>query len=114
MEEIISACGLICTECPAYIATLNDDDELRTKTANEWSKMYGATISPDDVNCVGCLEETGRHIGHWDECEIHKCTKERELLNCAYCDDYGCEKITGFFKMAPEAEKVLSRVREIL
>ncbi len=22
--------------------------------------MYGATISPDDIYCVGCLEETGR------------------------------------------------------
>ena len=114
MEKIMSACGIICSGCPAFIATLNDDEELRIKTAEEWSKMYGATISPDDIYCVGCLEETGRHIGHCYECEIRKCTKDKGILNCAYCDEYGCEKITKFHEMVPEAKNELDSIRKTL
>jgi len=31
MKEMIACCGLVCTECPAYIATQNGDDKLRKK-----------------------------------------------------------------------------------
>lgn len=32
---LIAYCGLNCEECKAYIATVNDDDELREKVAIE-------------------------------------------------------------------------------
>ncbi|HHE39944.1 MAG TPA: DUF3795 domain-containing protein [Candidatus Cloacimonetes bacterium] len=112
MEKIIAACGIVCSACPAYIATLNDDEELRMKTAEQWSKMYGAPISADDIYCVGCLVEEGRHIGHCAECDIRKCVMDKELLNCAYCDDYGCEKIAKFHKMVPEAKAELGAIRD--
>ena len=38
MEKIIAYCGLICSECPAYIATQKDSDEERKKVAEKWSK----------------------------------------------------------------------------
>ncbi|MDP8227670.1 MAG: DUF3795 domain-containing protein [Candidatus Celaenobacter polaris] len=114
MEKIIAACGIVCSGCPAYIATQNDDEEMRIKTAKEWSKMYGATISPDDIYCVGCLEDSGKHIGHCYECEIRKCIKDRDILNCAYCDDYGCEKIAKFHEMVPKAKEELDAIRKTL
>jgi hypothetical protein len=33
-------------------------------------------------------------------------------MNCAYCDDYGCEKLTKFWAMAPHGKKTLDRIRE--
>ncbi len=111
MNKIIAACGLLCSDCPAYIATFHDDPEMRKKTAEEWSKAYGTKISPDDIYCVGCIEEEGRHIGHCYECEIRKCTRDKGIFNCAFCDEYGCEKIAGLFKMAPEAKKTLDEIR---
>ena len=32
-------CGLDCENCAARIATVNNDDELREKTAKEWSVL---------------------------------------------------------------------------
>jgi len=55
MEKMISRCGLVCTECPAYIATQEDDDKKREEVAELWSKQFKMDIKPKDVNCVGCL-----------------------------------------------------------
>ena len=37
MKQLIACCGLDCENCAARIATVNNDDELREKTAKEWS-----------------------------------------------------------------------------
>ena len=44
MSRMISMCGLVCTDCPAYKAKRADDQSLREETAAEWSKMYGSNI----------------------------------------------------------------------
>jgi hypothetical protein len=36
------------------------------------------------------------------------------LKNCAYCDDYVCEKLTRFFEMAPEAKTTLAEIKKNL
>ncbi len=114
MNKIIASCGLICTECSAFIATQNNDDELRKKTAEEWSKMFNADIKPDDIYCVGCLADEGTHFSHCSECEIRKCCLEKEITNCAFCDEFPCKKITEFFGFVPEAKKVLEDIKNSL
>ena len=111
MEKMISYCGLDCSGCPAYIATMNDDDAMRKKTAEQWSKDYGADIKPEHVNCVGCIVTDGRHIGHWDECEMRKCGQEKGVKNCAYCDEFACEKLAKFFEAVPNAKATLESIR---
>jgi len=111
MAEIIAYCGLSCHECGAYVATQNDDDEKRKKVAELWSKHYGSDIKPEDINCDGCLSEGGRLFNYCTVCEIRKCGKEKEVLNCAHCSDYACEKLEKFFQMAPEGKKQLEKIR---
>ncbi len=55
MNRMIASCGLICTECPAFLAHKNNDEELRIKTAKQWSKNFNADIR--NINCVGCLKK---------------------------------------------------------
>lgn len=114
MDKMIAYCGLICTECPAFIATQKDDDEGRKKVAKLWSKEFNSDIKPEDVNCNGCMEESGRLFNHCKVCEIRKCGLGKGLKNCAYCDDYVCEKLTRFFEMAPEAKTTLSEIKKNL
>ena len=114
MEKMIAFCGLTCTECPAFIATQKDDDEEREKVAKVWSKEFKCEIKPEDVNCDGCLEESGQLFSYCKVCEIRKCGQEKEIKNCSYCDDYACEKLTKFFGMAPEAKTSLEEIRKNL
>lgn len=114
MDKMIAFCGLNCTECPAFIATVKDDNAERKKVAVLWSKEFNHEIKPEDINCDGCLEESDRLFSHCKVCEIRECGQEKEVKNCAYCDDFVCEKLTKFFTIAPDAKNALIKIRKNL
>ncbi|MGD0572792.1 MAG: DUF3795 domain-containing protein [Sedimentisphaerales bacterium] len=109
--KMISFCGLLCNECGAFIATKNDDDKKRAEVAQLWSKQYGINIKAEDINCDGCTSNSNRLIGHTKVCEIRKCGKQKDIVNCAYCSEYPCEKLVAFFKFVPDAKNRLDEVR---
>lgn len=51
MKKMIAYCGLDCEKCDAYIATINDDQKLREKTAKLWAELNNAPILPEQINC---------------------------------------------------------------
>jgi hypothetical protein len=113
MEKLIAACGLDCAACPAYIAARTNDEALRKKTAEEWSKSFGFDCKPEMVNCHGCLATDGVQIGHCAECEVRICAVGgKSLKNCAACGEFSsCHKLSSFFKEAPDARKNLEALR---
>jgi hypothetical protein len=111
MGKLIAACGLDCAACNAYIASRTNDDALRAKTAEDWSKAFGFACTPEMINCHGCLATDGVQIGHCGECGIRLCALEKKLDNCAACPDYGCEQVAGFWKDCPDAKKNLDGLR---
>lgn len=54
MKNMIGYCGLDCEKCDAYLATINDDQALREKTAKLWVELNNAPILPEHINCEGC------------------------------------------------------------
>lgn len=112
MEKMISYCGLVCSECPAFIATKNNDNAKRKEIAEQWSKQFGHPMKPEDINCEGCTPDTGKKVGYCFVCEIRKCGRERKVVNCAYCGDYACEKLEKFFQMAPMGKATLDAIRK--
>ena len=107
---MIAYCGLNCFKCEAYLATQEDDDSKRAETAKNWSEMYNADIKPEQINCEGCKSE-GEKFLHCDICEIRNCCLTRQIDNCAVCDDYICDKLSGFIKLAPVAGEALEKLR---
>ena len=114
MDKMIAFCGLVCTECPAFLATQENDDTKRKEVAEAWSKQFNMTIKPEDINCDGCKSEGKRLIGYCHICQIRKCSQEKGVENCAHCDEYACEKLTEFFAMAPMAKTSLEEIRKVL
>jgi HAD superfamily hydrolase (TIGR01509 family) len=112
MAKIIAFCGLNCDECPAYIATQKDDDAERKRVAKMWAEEFNAPeLTYDKINCDGCLQTDGRLFQHCLVCNIRKCGMERELENCAFCDDFACDKLEEFFGFVPEAKVNLQELR---
>jgi hypothetical protein len=111
MEKTIAACGLDCAACPAYIASMTNDEELRKKTAAEWTKSFGFDCKPEMVNCHGCFATDGVQIGHCSDCGIRLCVVSKDMKSCAACAGFGCEKTAEFWKSAPEAKKNLEALR---
>ena len=112
MEKQIAYCGLVCTECPTFIATKNDDDDKRRETAELWSKKYNVDIKPEHINCEGCLSETPNVFSHCNVCEVRKCGQAKGVTNCAYCSDYVCDELGRYFEMAPVMKASLEEIRK--
>jgi len=110
--SIIAACGLICSTCPAYMATQKNDDALRVKTAKEWSEMFKVDIKPADINCDGCTTESSRLFNYCRVCEIRACAREKKVSTCAVCPGYSCEKLDKFLAQVPEARAMLEEIRQ--
>ena len=117
MEKNMGYCGLNCDDCPVFIATVNDDDVLRQKTAQEWSELYAAYIGKDlkleDVNCKGCWSDGTVFVG-CSNCSIRKCCREKKFVTCASCSEYEtCEMLKGFFSVSTNepAKSNLDKIR---
>lgn len=110
MEQIIAHCGLICTECPAYIATQTNDERMREQTAEMWSKIYNAPLTAANINCDSCLSDGPRLIGHCHVCQIRGCARQRHVVNCGHCADFPCDKLTQIFQAVPEAKIRLEEI----
>lgn len=78
-NKLIGCCGLNCENCDARIATINNDDALKEKTAILWTKLNGVAITKDMINCVGCRLEGVKTLFCNDLCPIRKCVNEKKL-----------------------------------
>ena len=76
MKDMIGYCGLDCEKCDAYLATVNDDQALREKTAKLWAELNNAPILPEHINCEGCRVNGAKTVFCEHMCEIRKCALE--------------------------------------
>jgi hypothetical protein len=114
MDKIIAYCGLVCSDCSAYVATQANDQEALERVAAQWREEYNApNVTVESVICDGCLSD-GRKCSHCAECEIRACGVARGVANCAHCADYACEKLEKFFGFVPGARGVLDEIRHSL
>ena len=112
MKKQIAYCGLVCTDCGAYTATQKNDNKLRKEIAEDWSKKYNHPFKVEDINCVGCIPTSGKHIGQCDVCPLRKCGREKGVINCAYCSDYVCVELGKFFQMVPACKDTLDGIKK--
>ena len=111
MAQMIAYCGLICTDCEAYIATQANDVAALGRMAaraREEFNMPDATV--ETAMCDGCLSYSGRLCGYCCQCQVRACALDRGLVNCAHCVDFGCDTLQAFWQMAPEARATLDGV----
>lgn len=97
MSKCVGYCGLDCTKCEAYVALKTNDDVLRIKTAQEWTKKYNHQYSKDMINCTGCTSKKEPHCGYCGMCEIRACAQKRGIARCLHCSDFnGCKIVEKF------------------
>jgi len=107
---MIACCGLDCSKCEGYLATIEDDDAKRTQVAKKWSVQYQADVKPEHINCDGCRAGGKLFFHASGMCEIRKCCMEKEVENCAFCKMYICDKLKAFIALAPEAGSALEKL----
>jgi len=111
MEKIVAYCGITCSDCPTFKATQTNDDAERRRVAELWTKEYGHTFKSEGINCESCQTRGTRVFSYCNICEIRKCGQQKNVKNCAYCDDYKCEKLSKLHEQAPKAKETLADIR---
>jgi len=109
MKDLIACCGLDCENCEARIATINDDDELREKTAKKWCKMnHTDLITKDSIQCMGCRTDGVKFEYCRSMCKIRKCVKKNGFSTCADCPKLNsCSLVGAVIKNNEDARKNL-------
>ena len=97
-------CGLDCEKCDAFIATMNNDDALRIKTADAWNERYKTDnrnrppIKPEDIHCRGCLSDGPVYL-YCRRCKIRLCGLEKKVKSCKDCKEYRCKELIELQKI---------------
>ena len=114
MERIVAYCGIVCSDCPVYIATQKDEHAERERVAALFTKQYGRKYEPEDINCDGCISDSPRLFHYCGACEWRKCARDRNIKNCAYCSEYPCESLSRLFKEYSKAKETLDEIKREL
>lgn len=108
MGKMIAYCGLDCYECDARKATVNDDDELRVKTAELWTKLNGVEITKDMINCMGCCADGVKTPYCESLCPIRQCAMGKGYPSCGICGELEkCETVGMIISNNEEARNNL-------
>ena len=108
MNKMIAYCGLNCEKCDAYIATKNNDQALREKTAKLWAELNNAPILPEHINCEGCRVDGVKTVFCENFCQIRQCATKKGLQTCGECPEMEtCPRLRTVTSHNPEALKNL-------
>lgn len=107
MNKITSYCGIDCSHCDTYIATIKDDDTLREKTAKLWCELnHTDEIKPEHINCLGCIQDGVKTYYCSDICEIRKCCMAKSLDSCRSCSEkHTCKTVAPILNYHKEAKE---------
>ena len=110
MRKMIAYCGLDCKKCDAYLATINDDQALREKTAKLWAELNNAPILPEHINCEGCRVDGIKTVYCDSLCGIRQCALKKGVTTCGDCPDMEkCQTVGMVISNNPDALKNLKR-----
>ena len=104
MKDTIAYCGLDCEKCDAYLATINNDQALREKTAKLWAELNNAPILPEHINCEGCRAHGIKTVYCDTLCPIRQCALKKTVTTCGDCPDMeNCQTVGMVISNNPAA-----------
>ncbi len=98
-NKIVAPCGIICTDCRAYLATKSNDFEKLQEIAEKWSseeQVYDAT----ELVCDGCFSE--RLHAFCAKCEVRSCAIQNGYRVCSLCPLYPCDRLNDIWNFITE------------
>jgi len=108
VKNMVAYCGLDCEKCDAYLATINDDQALREKTARLWAELNNAPILPEHINCEGCRVNGMKTVYCDCLCAIRQCALKKGVAVCGDCQEFEkCQTVQEITSRHPDALKNL-------
>ena len=111
MARMMSACGVLCSDCPAYHGDAKGVAH-RERTVAAWRRIYRLNGTIENISCGGCLGPDDELFHTSRTCKARRCCRSKGLRSCAECAVEACpdlEKAQSVWDEVPDLVKVLSR-----
>ena len=86
---MMSVCGVLCSECPAYLGEAKGIAHQR-RTVEAWHRIYGLNETAEHISCVGCLGTDEELFYTSRNCAARGCCRSKGLSSCAECPVETC------------------------
>jgi len=107
---MMSACGVLCSDCPAYLGASRGIEHQR-RTAEAWTRIYGRQETPEKLTCAGCLGPDETVFYTSVNCKARRCCRSKGFSSCAECPLETCpdlEKAQSVWDGVPALVESLS------
>ena len=107
---MMSACGVLCSECPAYHAEAKGVAHQR-RTVEAWRRIYGLSETTKRISCSGCLGPDAELFHTSRNCQARRCCLDKGFGSCAECPKESCadlERAQSVWDEVPELTAKLS------
>jgi hypothetical protein len=106
-DAIISRCGYRCDLCLAFKPNVEKKDE-RVLLSNGWFEIFGFRIEPEKILCEGCVSCENPELIDV-HCPVRPCVIRKDIPNCAYCEEFICDKLIQRIVHREGIEKSIKR-----
>jgi hypothetical protein len=86
---MMSACGVMCSECPAFNAR-KKGTAFQQRVVEAWSRIFGLNEIPGHISCSGCHGPDEEIFYSSRKCKARICCRSKGLGSCAECSDESC------------------------
>jgi hypothetical protein len=111
MAGMMSACGVLCSDCPAYLGDAKGvAHQERTVTA--WRRIYGLNERTENISCGGCCGPDDQLFHTSRTCKARRCCRSKGFITCTECPVERCpdlEKAQSVWDEVPDLVRTLSR-----
>ena len=89
---MMSACGVLCSECPAYLGAAKGIKHQK-RTIEAWHRIYGLNETVEHLTCGGCLGPDEEVFYTSRNCKARRCCRSKGFSSCAACPEESCEDL---------------------
>jgi hypothetical protein len=92
--SLLCYCGHDCSKCVTYIATQQNDNNLRRQSQSFYKEKFNLDIPLENFNCNGGRSD--KVFESCKECPFIKCCKQHDIDSCSKCPKYPCKEISDY------------------
>jgi hypothetical protein len=112
MAVRMSACGIVCSDCGAYIAQQKGDPAYQAEVAAAWKRIFNLDVPPEALSCAGCTSLEGQTFSSCQDCFVRQCALAKGIAHCGLCDDFPCAEFNRVQAQYDHLDQMAERLSE--
>jgi len=106
---MMSACGVLCSECPAFHGEARGLEHQR-RTVEAWERIYGLSEIVEHISCGGCLGPDAELFHTSGNCKARRCCVGKGFRSCAECPKESCPDLEAAQSVWDEVPELAAKL----